>query len=137
MTVERPRARYRQVADDLRQAIARGDFAPGDMLPSRPELARRYGLNQTSINRAITADRRVQEHGARRRHARVPLPRRRGRGASDRRGGRGRLDGRRRGGGRDAGGPRRARRGRSSKRRPLRAGARRGAASLTAGGSHR
>jgi GntR family transcriptional regulator len=53
MPLEPPRARYRQVADDLRDAIKRGEFAPGAMLPSQPELARRYGLNQTSINRAI------------------------------------------------------------------------------------
>jgi GntR family transcriptional regulator len=45
MALEPPRARYRQVADDLRDAIKRGEFPP--------ELARRYGLNQTSINRAI------------------------------------------------------------------------------------
>lgn len=51
--METPRARYRQVADDLRAAIKRGDIKPGDLLPSQPELARRYGLNQTSINRAI------------------------------------------------------------------------------------
>ncbi|MDL4771564.1 MULTISPECIES: GntR family transcriptional regulator [Thermomonosporaceae] len=54
MGLERPRARYRQVADDLRAAIVRGEFGPGDALPSQPELARRHGLNQTSINRAIT-----------------------------------------------------------------------------------
>ena len=53
MSLEPPRARYQQVADDLRDAIKRGEFAPGVMLPSQPELARRYGLNQTSINRAI------------------------------------------------------------------------------------
>jgi GntR family transcriptional regulator len=53
MALEPPRARYQQVADDLREAIKRGEFSPGAMLPSQPELARRYGLNQTSINRAI------------------------------------------------------------------------------------
>ncbi|MFI7038053.1 GntR family transcriptional regulator [Microbispora rosea] len=53
MSLERPRARYRQVADDLRGAIGRGEYGPGSMLPSQPELARRYGLNQTSISRAI------------------------------------------------------------------------------------
>ena len=53
MSLEPPRARYQQVADDLRDAIKRGEFGPGAMLPSQPELARRYGLNQTSINRAI------------------------------------------------------------------------------------
>lgn len=53
LSLEQPRARYRQVADDLRAAIKRGEYPPGSALPSQPELARRYGLNQTSINRAI------------------------------------------------------------------------------------
>lgn len=53
MSLESPRARYQQVADDLREAIKRGDHPPGSMLPSQPQLARKYGLNQTSINRAI------------------------------------------------------------------------------------
>lgn len=48
-----PQARYRQVAARLREAIQRGEYAPGQALPSQPELARRFGLNQTSINRAI------------------------------------------------------------------------------------
>jgi len=51
--LETPRARYRQVADDLRAAIRRGEFTAGSVLPSQPDLARKYGLNQTSINRAI------------------------------------------------------------------------------------
>jgi GntR family transcriptional regulator len=51
--MEAPRARYRQVADELRSAIKRGEYAAGSLLPSQPELARSYGLNQTSINRAI------------------------------------------------------------------------------------
>lgn len=53
MSLEQPTARYRQVAAQLRDAIKRGEHPPGSMLPSQPELAKRYGLNQTSINRAI------------------------------------------------------------------------------------
>lgn len=53
MSVETPRARYRQVADEIRNDIKRGKYPSGSALPSQPELARRYGLNQTSINRAI------------------------------------------------------------------------------------
>jgi GntR family transcriptional regulator len=52
-TLQAPRARYRQVADELRKAIKRGDYPPGSALPSQPDLARQYELNQTSINRAI------------------------------------------------------------------------------------
>lgn len=53
ITLQAPQARYRQVANELRNAIKRGEYPPGSALPSQPELARRYGLNQTSINRAI------------------------------------------------------------------------------------
>lgn len=53
MPLQHPRSRYRQVADDLREAITRGTYGPGAALPSQPELARKYGLNQTSISRAI------------------------------------------------------------------------------------
>lgn len=49
-----PKTRYRQVADRLREAIQRGEYGPGDPLPSQPDLARQYGLNQTSISRAIS-----------------------------------------------------------------------------------
>lgn len=65
--MQAPRARYRQVADELRKAIKRGEYPPGSALPSQPDLARQYGLNQTSINRAIAllrADGLVRvEHG--------------------------------------------------------------------------
>ncbi|WP_322778789.1 GntR family transcriptional regulator [Frankia sp. Cas4] len=53
MTIEPPVARYQQVASQLRDAIRRGDYAPGSELPSQPELARQYGLNQTTISKAI------------------------------------------------------------------------------------
>lgn len=53
MALQKPKARYRQVADDLREAIARGTYAPGEALPSQPQLARKYGLTQTSIGKAI------------------------------------------------------------------------------------
>ncbi|WP_017587083.1 GntR family transcriptional regulator [Nocardiopsis ganjiahuensis] len=52
-TLEPPRARYKQVASLLREAIRRGDYLPGSTLPSQPDLAREYGLNQSSISRAM------------------------------------------------------------------------------------
>ncbi|MEV4672143.1 GntR family transcriptional regulator [Actinomadura sp. NPDC049382] len=54
MPLQQPRARYRQVADDLREGITRGTYEPGAALPSQPQLARKYGLNQASISKAIT-----------------------------------------------------------------------------------
>ncbi|GAB3211233.1 GntR family transcriptional regulator [Marinactinospora endophytica] len=53
MALQKPKARYEQVADQLRDAIKRGKYKPGEMLPSQPALAREYGLAQTSIGRAI------------------------------------------------------------------------------------
>ncbi len=41
-------ARYRDIAQDLKTRIARGEFAPGDQLPSIPALMKHYevpGLN--------------------------------------------------------------------------------------------
>lgn len=51
--LEAPRARYKQVAELLREEIRRGVYPPGETLPSQPELARRYDLNQSSISRAM------------------------------------------------------------------------------------
>ncbi|MEU3017164.1 GntR family transcriptional regulator [Nocardiopsis sp. NPDC007018] len=51
--LEPPKARYKQVAELLREAISRGEYPAGSSLPSQPDLARKYGLNQSSINRAM------------------------------------------------------------------------------------
>lgn len=51
--LEAPRARYKQVAEMLRDAIKRGEYPPDSTLPSQPDLARQYGLNQSSISRAM------------------------------------------------------------------------------------
>ena len=51
--METPRARYQQIADDLREAIRRGDFKAGDMLPSQPKLADEYGVSRTLAKQAI------------------------------------------------------------------------------------
>jgi GntR family transcriptional regulator len=44
---------YIQAADDIRAAIARGDWQPGEALPSEPELAAKFGISRTSIRNAI------------------------------------------------------------------------------------
>jgi GntR family transcriptional regulator len=51
--IETPRSQYRQIADILRDAIDRGEFGPGSLLPSEPELAQRYGVSRPTINRAV------------------------------------------------------------------------------------
>lgn len=53
MSIEQPHARYEQIADLLRAAIERGDYAPGSRLEPESELAGRYGVDRRVINRAI------------------------------------------------------------------------------------
>jgi GntR family transcriptional regulator len=51
--LENPRSQYRQLADQLRIAIERGEYAPGSTLPSEPELARQYEVGRLTVNRAV------------------------------------------------------------------------------------
>jgi GntR family transcriptional regulator len=51
--LEKSRADHRQVADLMRTAIEQGEYAPGERLPSEPELAARYGVQRPTINRAM------------------------------------------------------------------------------------
>ena len=53
MPLESPRSQHRQLADLLRSAIERGDYAPGSTLPSEPELAQQYEVGRLTVNRAI------------------------------------------------------------------------------------
>ncbi len=53
MPLETPRPQYRQLADQLRQAIERGEFAPGSLLPPEPEIAARYGVSRATVNNAV------------------------------------------------------------------------------------
>ncbi|MGH3873804.1 MAG: GntR family transcriptional regulator [Candidatus Binatia bacterium] len=48
-----PVSHYQQVADRLREAIVTGEYPPGQALPSESALAAQYGLNRTTINKAI------------------------------------------------------------------------------------
>jgi|HubBroStandDraft_5_1064220.scaffolds.fasta_scaffold2189457_1 DNA-binding GntR family transcriptional regulator len=45
--------KYRQVRDDLRARIDKGEFPPGSRLPTRPELAEEYGFSVGTIADAI------------------------------------------------------------------------------------
>jgi GntR family transcriptional regulator len=51
--LESPRAQFRQLADELRAAVERGDYAPGSALPSELDLSRQYGVNRITVNRAV------------------------------------------------------------------------------------
>jgi GntR family transcriptional regulator len=44
--------RYRQIASDIRDAIYHGRYQPGDTLPSREELMRRYNVSKETASKA-------------------------------------------------------------------------------------
>ncbi|WP_280449923.1 GntR family transcriptional regulator [Nocardia brasiliensis] len=44
---------YRDVADSLREAIQRGEYAPGATLPKQDELADRFGVNIKTVRQAV------------------------------------------------------------------------------------
>jgi GntR family transcriptional regulator len=54
MGIQRPRPEYLQVADALRAAIREGEWLPGSVMPSEPELASRYGVTRAIVNRAVS-----------------------------------------------------------------------------------
>lgn len=53
-TVE-PQRLYRQIAEQLRQLIGRGEFAPGTRLPAERDLARQLGVSRPSVREALIA----------------------------------------------------------------------------------
>jgi GntR family transcriptional regulator len=56
MTSEDPApALYRKVADDIKTAIAAGEYGAGTRLPSESELAQRYGVSRGTIRQAFAA----------------------------------------------------------------------------------
>ncbi len=48
-------AMYRQIAGQLREAIARGDYAAGSRIPTEPELCRRFGVSRITCRQAVEA----------------------------------------------------------------------------------
>ncbi|GAA5036819.1 GntR family transcriptional regulator [Actinopolymorpha pittospori] len=51
--LEDPRPRYVQVADDLRDAIRRGDYEVGDRLPPTREISELYGISHMTVKQAL------------------------------------------------------------------------------------
>lgn len=45
--------RYRDIADDLRVRLSRGEWGPGRVLPSEAELAARYDASRVTVRRAL------------------------------------------------------------------------------------
>lgn len=63
-------ARHRRIAGDIERRIAGGEWAPGDQLPSRAELGRRYGVHEQTIRLAMVLLQKrgvVESQGERRR----------------------------------------------------------------------
>jgi GntR family transcriptional regulator len=52
------RTTWRDIAADLREAIRRGDYSPGDRLPSQSKLIERYGTSSQTLTTALAALRR-------------------------------------------------------------------------------
>ena len=53
-TVE-PQRLYRQIAEQLRVLIRKGEFAPGSRLPAERDLARQLGVSRPSVREALIA----------------------------------------------------------------------------------
>lgn len=49
------RARFEEIADDLREAIVRGDYRPGDALPKLDDLAATFTVSRDTVLNAIRA----------------------------------------------------------------------------------
>src|SRR5271165_820595 len=48
-------SRYRKVADDIKAAIAAGEYAAGTRLPSESELAEQYAVSRGTVRQAFAA----------------------------------------------------------------------------------
>lgn len=46
--------RYRQISDEFRAAIERGELAPGALLPSEAAISSRYGVSRGTARQALT-----------------------------------------------------------------------------------
>ena len=53
-TVE-PQRLYRQIAEQLRSLMTRGEFTPGSRLPAERDLARQLGVSRPSVREALIA----------------------------------------------------------------------------------
>ena len=51
----RPDALYKQLANELREAIHKGDYPPGTLLPSENTLVQRYGVSKPTVRLALSA----------------------------------------------------------------------------------
>lgn len=55
LQIVEPQRLYRQIADQLRRAVAAGEFAVGARLPAERDLARQLGVSRPSLREALIA----------------------------------------------------------------------------------
>jgi DNA-binding FadR family transcriptional regulator len=55
LQIVEPQRLYRQIADQLRRAVAAGEFAVGSRLPAERDLARQLGVSRPSLREALIA----------------------------------------------------------------------------------
>ncbi len=68
---------YREIIDDLTRQIKRKVLKPGELRPSRADLAEHYGVHRSTIDRvmSVLADRKLVEgHQGRGTFVRAPDP---------------------------------------------------------------
>ena len=53
MPVEKPKPRYKQIADHLREGILSGTYPAGQPLPSEEALAKQYGVTRPTVRQGI------------------------------------------------------------------------------------
>lgn len=53
LSIKPVRSAYEQIADQLRSLIISGELAPGDRLPSEPELGAAFGVGRSTVREAL------------------------------------------------------------------------------------
>jgi len=60
MTGDEKQPKYQRIADDLNTRIGRGEYVPGDRLPSKAELMKQYDVALSTVDAAV---RHLQRQG--------------------------------------------------------------------------
>src|SRR5205807_3545845 len=50
-----PQRLYRQIAEQLRKLMTKGEFKPGERLPAERDLAKQLGVSRPSVREALIA----------------------------------------------------------------------------------
>ena len=53
MSKQPGRPRYQLIADDLRERIARGEYGPGDQIPTKANLMEQWNVALNTVDRAV------------------------------------------------------------------------------------